>query len=185
MLDGFEKPRAFFSVGKGDSDIPIVYNGMKSGLNAATWIPWFVIPSNTVLERVVVPGSVQADNDYEDMFLNCILHEGLQDYTGVDVSGLFADEDFEEDCIEYTKWDRPAMGLTGSTGSPYTCVQGSSRGKRAALGKREDRDNVFHWEDPVVNLPGTFGYDATQPKFYKQRFDGLIAADLVIYIDDV
>jgi hypothetical protein len=100
----------------------------------------------------------------------------------MDVSGLFTDEDSEDDRIEYTKWDRPAMGLTGS---PYTCVQGSSRGKRVTLGKREDRDNVFHWEDVVVNLPGTFGYDATQPKIYEQRSDGLIAADLVIYIDDV
>jgi hypothetical protein len=175
---GLKSLMHFCSVGKGDSDIRIVYNGTKSGLNAATWIPWFAIPANTALERVVVAGSVQADNDYEDMFLNFILHEGLQDYTGVDVSGLFADEDSEED----TKWDRPAMGLTGS---PYTCVQGSSRGKRVTLGKREDRDNVFHWEDVVMNLPGTFGYDATQPKIYKQRFDGLIAADLVIYIDDV
>jgi hypothetical protein len=29
----------FFSVGKGDTDIRIVYNGANSGLNAATWIP--------------------------------------------------------------------------------------------------------------------------------------------------
>jgi hypothetical protein len=80
------------------------------------------------LERVVVPGSVQANNDYEDMFLNFILHEGLQDYTGVDVSGLFADEDSEEDRIEYTKWDRPAMGLTGSPYIPVFKHRAEARG---------------------------------------------------------
>jgi hypothetical protein len=36
----------------------------------------------------------------------------------------------------------------------------------------------------VTNLPGTFDYDPTQPKVFKRRFDGRIAADLVIYIDD-
>jgi hypothetical protein len=137
---GIKSLMHFFLVGKGDTDIRIVYNGTRSGLNSATWIPWFAIPSNATLERVVVPGSVQADNDYEDMFLNFIMHEDLQDYTGVGVSGLFDDEVSETDCLEYVKWDRPAMGMTGS---PYTCFQGACRGKRATLGNRKDRKHIF------------------------------------------
>jgi hypothetical protein len=110
------------------------------------------------------------------------LHNDLQEYTGVDVMGLFGDEMFEKDRMQYVKWDRPAMGLTGS---PYTCFQGACRGKRITLGRREDRDNMFHWEDVVTNLPGTLEYDPTLPRPYKRRFDGRIAANLVIYIDDV
>jgi hypothetical protein len=44
---------------------------------------------------------------------------------------------------------------------------------------------MFHWEDVVTNLPDTLEYDPTLPRIYRRRFDGRIAADLVIYIDDV
>jgi hypothetical protein len=54
----------YFSVTKGDDDIRMVYDGTKSGINAATWVPWFAIPTNSTLERVVVvPGTKQADNE--------------------------------------------------------------------------------------------------------------------------
>jgi hypothetical protein len=66
----------------------MVYNGTKSGLNLVTWVPCFAIPSSATLKRMVVPGSVQADNDYEDMFLNFKLHDELQAYTGMDVTAL-------------------------------------------------------------------------------------------------
>jgi hypothetical protein len=172
----------FFSVDKGGTDIRIVYNGTKSGLNEATWIPWFAISSSSTLERVVIPGSVQADNDFEDMLLNFVLYEDLQEYTGVGVSGLFTDEQDTEAQWKYVKWDRPAMGLTGL---PYTCFQGACRVKRVALGDRGSNGNPFQWDTVVTNLPGTWGYDPSMPKLFKRRADGLLAADLVIYIDDV
>jgi hypothetical protein len=152
--EGLKSLMHFFSVMKGETDIRMVYNGTKSGLNLVTWVPWFAIPSSATLERmVVVPGSVQADNDYEDMFLNFKLHEELQAYTGVDVSGLYKEEEEVSNRLKYVAWDRPAMGLTGS---PYTCFQGACRGKRVAMGDRRDPRNVFHWETVVVNLPGTW-----------------------------
>jgi hypothetical protein len=180
--EGLKSLMHFFSVTKGDNDIRMVYNRTKNGLNLVTWIPWFAIPSSATLERMVVPGSVQADNDYEDMFLNFKLHEELQAYTGVDVRGLYKDEGEGDDALKYVTWDRPAMGLTGS---PYTCVQGACRGKRVALGDRTDQENVFRWESVIVNLPGTWDYDPTRPRIYKTTSEGNVAADLVIYIDDV
>jgi hypothetical protein len=116
----------FFSVDKGGTDIWMVYNGTKSGLNEASWILWFAIPLSSTLERLVVPGSVQADNDFEEMFLNFALHKYLQEYTRVDVSAFFKDEANEDERWHYVTWDRPAMGLTGS---PYTCFQGACRAK--------------------------------------------------------
>jgi hypothetical protein len=82
----------FFSVMKGEFDIRMVYDGTKSGLNLVTWIPWLAIPSSAGLERIVTKESVEVDNDFEDMFLNFKLHDDLQKFTGVDVSGIYKSE---------------------------------------------------------------------------------------------
>jgi len=36
---------SFFAVPKGDSEIRMVYNGTKSGLNNTLWAPWFALPT--------------------------------------------------------------------------------------------------------------------------------------------
>jgi hypothetical protein len=181
--EGVKSLMHFFSVNKGGTDIRMVYNGTKSGLNEATWVPWFAIPSSSTLERLVVPGSVQADNDFKDMFLNFVLNDELQEYTGVDVSGIFREKGKEDDRWHYVTWDRPAMGLLGSP--PYTCFQGACRAKRVMLGDRKSEENPFCWDTVVMNLPGAWEYDPTMPKLYKRKLDGSIAGDLMIYIDDV
>jgi hypothetical protein len=48
--EGLKSLMRFFSVVKGGTDIWMVYNGTKSGLNLVTWVPWFVIPSSATLE---------------------------------------------------------------------------------------------------------------------------------------
>jgi hypothetical protein len=74
----------FFSVAKGDVDIHMVYDGSKSGLNAAIWAPWFALPTVTEMARTVLPWYWCANNDYGKMFLNFPLHEDLHKYCGVD-----------------------------------------------------------------------------------------------------
>ena len=74
-----------FHVAKGD-DIRMVYDGSKSGLNAAIYAPWFALPRSELLTRWVTAGSWLADNDYRECFLNFPLHPDLQKYCGVDLS---------------------------------------------------------------------------------------------------
>ena len=78
-----------FHVPKGEKDIRMVYDGTKSGLNAALYAPWFALPTVDAMNRWVVAGSWLADNDYEDVFLNFPLHPELQKLCGVDLSQLF------------------------------------------------------------------------------------------------
>jgi hypothetical protein len=47
----------FFDVPKGLDDIRMVYDGTKSGLNAAMWAPWFPLPTVDSALRSVVPGT--------------------------------------------------------------------------------------------------------------------------------
>ena len=64
----------YFSVPKGQTDIRMVYDGTRSGLNQAVWVPWFPLPTIGSLERTCMCGYYQVDNDYGDFFLNFVFH---------------------------------------------------------------------------------------------------------------
>jgi hypothetical protein len=83
----------YFSVPKGENDIRMVYDGSKCLLYAATFAPWFAVPTSSTLERTVLPHTIQGDNDFGDMFLNFQLHKEMQKYTGVDARDLLNDEE--------------------------------------------------------------------------------------------
>ena len=59
-----------FHVPKGDLEICMVYDGIKSGLNASLFAPWFALPTVDSMVRWVVAGSWLADNNYGDQFLH-------------------------------------------------------------------------------------------------------------------
>jgi hypothetical protein len=79
----------FFDVPKGVNDIRMVYDGTKSGLNAALWAPWFPLPTVDSLLQSVGPGTYMSDNDVGEMFLNFVLHASIQEQCGVDLTGFF------------------------------------------------------------------------------------------------
>ncbi|KAL7561872.1 hypothetical protein ACA910_011071 [Epithemia clementina (nom. ined.)] len=78
---------SFFSVPKGDSDIQMVYNGTKSGLNTALFAPWFSLASVDTMLRLVDEDTWSADNNFGEMFLNFWLHPELRKYAGIDLQG--------------------------------------------------------------------------------------------------
>jgi hypothetical protein len=100
-----------FDVPKGPTDIRMVYNGSKSGLNKALWAPWFSLPTIDTMSRWVIAGLWLADNDYGDFFLNFPLHADLQKYCGVDLTQLFPELKGEAACILVGRWLRNVMGL--------------------------------------------------------------------------
>ena len=174
-----------FDVPKGDSDIRMVYDGSRSGFDESIWAPWFALPTVETMTRTVWPGGWCGDRDFGEMFLNFMLHPEARVYCGVDLSQLDLDMRTRAP-VEGTSlmgcWTRNAMGLRSS---PYLSVQAVTRIKRAFLGDTTDRENPFHWETVIVNLPGSEGYDPSSPWISKLRHDQRVAADLHIYIDDV
>jgi hypothetical protein len=65
---------SFFEVPKGVTDICMVYDGTKSGLNKMMGVPWFPLPMINSLLRSVEPGTCwMGDNDVGQMFLNVIV----------------------------------------------------------------------------------------------------------------
>lgn len=181
-MPGISSLLSFFSVPKGDSDIRMVYDGTKSGLNLVLFAPWFNLPTVDTMLRSVDVGYYSADNDYGEMFLNFWLHADLRRCCGVDLSRIFPEELTDNSRTLWNAWTRNAMGLSPS---PYASCQMSTRLKRLMLGDPTDRTNVYRWDHVVLNLPGNEDYDASMPWVYKARADGTIAADLHKYVDDV
>lgn len=144
-----------FDVPKGDADIRMVYDGSKSGLNDALWAPWFPLPTAESFFDVLEPGYWLSDNDMGDFFLNFPMHEDLQKYCGVDITGLFPFTEEEKAMLRIAIWTRCAMGLTNS---PHIATLQAGRSNRLILGRPSDPNNPFGWTFVVLNLPGTRDY---------------------------
>jgi hypothetical protein len=167
---------------KGETDIRMVYNGTKSGLNDCLWEPWFPLPTIDTMLRSVTGGTWMSDNDVGEMFLNFMLHEEVRKLCGVDFTLYFPDELTAEHEVLWGRWTRCAMGLRTS---PYQAVQAMLWAQEIILGNKDDPDNVFRWSTVILNLPGSENYDPTLPWVCKLRMDGILAADVHCYVDDV
>jgi hypothetical protein len=173
---------SFFEVPKGLTDIRMVYDGTKSGLNEMLWAPWFPLPTVESLLRSVEPGTWMADNDVGEMFLNFVLHESVQALCGVDLTKYFPDGIPPGTKVLWERWTRCAMGLRPS---PYQACQGMMWALEIIFADRNDVHNVFRFERVRLNLPGKTDYNPRRPWVYKERSDGSIANDVHAYVDDL
>jgi len=106
---------SYFSVSKGESDVRLVFDGTKSGLNEVLWAPTFCLPTVDSVTPMLEPGSWQADNDVGEMFYNYMLDPSLRPYCGVDGSPYLSKEPGAK---SWLMWNCCVMGLMPS---PYGC----------------------------------------------------------------
>ncbi len=88
---GVHSPTSFFAVPKGTDDVQMVYDGTKSGLNDAIWVPRFPLPTVNTMLCAVDKNTFMGDMDIGEMFLNFILHESMQALCGVDLTNYFGE----------------------------------------------------------------------------------------------
>ena len=173
----------YFWVDKGGTDIRVVYDGTGCGLNAFIWAMHFGLPTMRHTLRSLLPGYYQCDADIGEMFLNFMLHEMLRELSGVDISHVRSgDPVFEE--ARATAWERWCRNWMGLKDSPVRSIQLMTRVKLVAYGDRRVRTNPFHYARVVFNLPGTPGYRPDLPWVMKVRFDGHLACEVFVYVDD-
>jgi hypothetical protein len=79
-----------FPVAKGSSNIHMVYDASKCGLNEKIWAPNFMLLTIDTTLRHVDESSWFGDIDLGGMFLNFPLDEKLRQYAGIDVTELKA-----------------------------------------------------------------------------------------------
>ena len=175
----------FFPVPKGLSDVRMVYNGTSNGLNDCLWAPWFPLPTVDAVERSLVPGTCLGDMDVGEMFLNFPLHEDMQKFTGVDLrlfKKYFSDPLAHPDIV---CWGRACMGTKPS---PYISVRFLLCSLETIKRIKEPHaaDNLFRWDEVILNLPGMTKFDSTFPWVYKwDKSRRCVGADIQSYINDL
>ena len=185
---GVEALISFFVVPKGDSDIRVVFDATKSGLNSHLEAPWFPLPTGESLLRSVRSGTWMADNDVGECFYNWRLDEKVIPFTGIDMSHYFQggsapllDRKSPRSPKKWFSWQRPPMGCRPA---PYISARCMAWLREETLGDRHAEDNVFQWNNVVLNCPGSECYRPWLPPVFKERSDGNIAADYVEFVDD-
>ena len=83
---------SYFAVPKGPDDIRMVYDGTKSGLNEALWVPSFGLPTIDTLLQSVEESTWMSDVDIGEMFLNFMIHPDIRPYCGVDLTPYFGEK---------------------------------------------------------------------------------------------
>ena len=147
---------SFFAVPKGGDDIRMVYDGTRSGLNAAMWAPWFSLPMIESNLRFVVVGSFMGDINIGDMFLNFMLHEKVRVVAGVYLAPFFSEEAHQRGIkMIWERWVRCGMGFKTS---PYNTIQGMLMAEESIRGDRLDATNILGWDYVNLNLPGSERY---------------------------
>ena len=190
---GVKSITGFFDVPKGDSDIRMVYDATKCGLNHALWTPNFFLPTIDSILRNADADTWFGDIDLGEMFLNYWLDEELRPYAGVDVSSLGkrvvlkdGSIDFDNEVSKQRLWERWERTLMGFQSSPYLCTQAFGWSEGFILGDPEDHaNNPLAWKEVKLNLPGSSGYQPTKPWVYRTKLDGSLAAFFGTYIDDI
>jgi hypothetical protein len=100
---------SYFTVPKGESDVQLVFDGTKSGLNSVLWAPSFHLPTVESLLPSLTPGAWQRDIDIVEMFYNYSLDPAIQSYCGVDVHPYLSTTN--EPRLAWMYWVRCVMGL--------------------------------------------------------------------------
>lgn len=168
----------YFAVPKAGTDIRVVYDATKCGLNDAVWAPNFFLPTVDSILRNACSLTWFGDIDLGEVFLNYFLDEEIRPYAGVDVSEL---EGGSKRLFE--QWIRTLMGFRCS---PYITTQTFAWGEEIIIGDLADQSNPFAWDEVKMNFPGTPDYDPTMPWMYKwNSIRGCMPAFFGTYVDDV
>ena len=180
-----------FAVPKGESDIRMVYDATKCGLNSELWAPNYILPTVDVSMRQADSNSWFGDIDLGEQFLNFALDENIRPFVGIDIThikdklpeGVLTPEQLSSTGRVFLRWERTLMGLKCS---PYNTQKMMAWLCDIIRGDPKDPNNIFRWSTYNKNCPGCKDYDPSRPWGCKWRVeDGVMAVSFEIYVDDI
>ena len=175
-----ESLTGYFAVPKGTSDIRMVYDATRSGLNAALWTPSFALPTADDLTDLISSDSWLMDLDMGEMFLNFPLGKNLRAHCGVDLRPYLGTPGQKETLWE--RWERCVMAMKPSG---YWSTKYVHLADEWVYGNRHNPANPLAWDSVRINLPGTAEYDPRKSWFSRVTVTNELVGWLTKYIDDL
>jgi hypothetical protein len=136
--------------------------------------------------RALREGYYQCDLDVGEQFLNYKLHKHMRALSGVDVREVRSSDPADKawEAAREGNWERWEPNWMGLRDSPYRSLQWQARLKLEVYGDRQQRANPFHWDRMAMNLSGLKGYRLDLLWIMKIRWNGELAAEVFVYVDD-
>jgi hypothetical protein len=180
----------YFAVPKGTTDVRMVYDGTKGGLNEALWAPSFYLPDLVASTWFLDYDSWIFDLDYGECFSNFPQCPELKAYSGISLSPfvdqvrvLLPELLSTHGSVLWIHWTRLFMGCTSS---PFVAVRYVYWLDEMSRGNPCDPKNPFRYNCVRLNLPGMPEFDPSRPKVMKwDSVRGCVAADFVTFMDDL
>ena len=183
-------------------DIRMVFDATKSGLNECTWVPNFWLPSPKTALRQLHPHSYMVDCDIGEMFLNFPIPISVRPFAGSRMDQI-ASQINKEPCQhpgcslpaslcpanpqrkvlpEGEAWTRC---LFGARPSPFMAIRHFLLAEEFIIGNPREKGSPMRWDEVILNLPGSPGFDPRLPWVYKwDRERQCIAGITVTFVDD-
>jgi hypothetical protein len=137
---------SFFAVPKGESDIRMVYEATKSGLNDAVWVPSFGLPTVDATLRGIDAASFMSDIDLGEMFLNFPLDSKLRPYAGIDLSAFPVQRREYGNGSSDICWETWERWLIGFKPSPYNATRAFAWCEELIRGDGQEDENPLRWD---------------------------------------
>ena len=173
-----------FGVPKTLTDIRLVWDATRNGVNESLWAPSFWMPMFRTLGDLIIKrlpccirdyfnGDIpstptahnwrrcfQSDMDIGEMFLNYLMHWSERHMFGVRIKTGKGDQEVEV----LMRFQRL---LFGGNPCPYLAVQGHARCMELIVGDPYDPTNPLHWSSVIENYPFSMNYDPSMPRVIK------------------
>jgi len=177
-----------FPVMKGSNDIRVVWDLKKNGVNETVYTPSFQLATQASYHRTIEAGASAGDFDIGEQFPNYTLHPKERPYFGVEIPQELIDQlspEFMKAGLKLERFMRFNRLPFGWQSSPYFALRMLARALEIVMREPSDSTSAFQWDVVILNLPGMGAYDPARPRVIRLRKDGLTAADIVSFYDDV
>jgi hypothetical protein len=168
-------------VTKGNSNIRVVWNLTKNGVNATVLSPYFFLCTIASLCRLLEHEDDQGDFDIKEQYHNYLLHVSERAYHGVIIPPRVWQDKNVELSTHLMRFTRFPFGWGAAA---YLTLRMFARALELVNGNPQDMKNPFHWQEVVFNLPSALNYDPGLPRVRLVRHNTKRSAEIISFFDD-